>query len=171
MILRRWVTRVPPCDPQLISSARQRPFPHPTRSVRRAGGFVLTGKQETIRTRRWLLGDWSFHSDPADFQRMPVEDATPNEFCFKLALMGHTPRTVVDHRLERTVAVPQQDTDNRQLRRFQDSYRQNFTIWRNMRREFRILGYRDFSFCGLVGRKFLNLQPSEFHLSRKPTIG
>src|SRR5712692_10362144 len=129
----------------------------------------MTGKQETIRTRRWLLGDWSFHSDPADFQRMPVEDATPNEFCFKLALMGHTPRTVVDHRLERTVAVPQQDTDNRQLRRFQDSYRQNFTIWRNMRREFRILGYRDFSFCGLVGRKFLNLQPSEFHLSRKPT--
>lgn len=38
-----------------------------------------------------------------------------------------------------------------------------------MRREFRILGYPDFSFSGLVGRKLLNLQPSEFHLSRKPT--
>src|SRR6266478_3325248 len=38
--------RVPPCDPQLISSARQRPFPHLTRSVRRAGGFVLTGDAE-----------------------------------------------------------------------------------------------------------------------------
>jgi hypothetical protein len=37
-----------------------------------------------------------------------------------------------------------------------DSHRQNFTIWRNMRREFRILGYPDFSFCGLVGRTFLN---------------
>ncbi len=54
----------------------------------------MTGKQETIRTRRRLLGDWSFHSDPADFQRMPVEDATPNEFCFKLALMGRPRHTI-----------------------------------------------------------------------------
>src|SRR5437879_12085498 len=31
-----------------VSSARQRPFPHLTRSVRRAGGFVLTGDPEVI---------------------------------------------------------------------------------------------------------------------------
>ena len=54
----------------------------------------LTGKPDTIRTRRRLLGDWNFHSDLADFQRMPVEDATPNEFCFKLALMGRLHHTI-----------------------------------------------------------------------------
>src|SRR5713101_45859 len=63
----------------------------------------MTCKPETIRTRRRLLGEWNFHSDPADFQRMPVEDATPNEFCFKLARMGR-PRHI-PHRASRPVQL------------------------------------------------------------------
>src|SRR6266852_5087405 len=49
----------------------------------------------TIRTRRRLLGEWNFHSDLADFERMPVEDATPNESCFKVSAYGGTPRGLV----------------------------------------------------------------------------
>jgi hypothetical protein len=34
-----------------------------------------------------------------------------------------------------------------------------------MRREFRILGYPDFTFSGLLNRKCLNLYEAEFHVS------
>jgi len=39
-----------------------------------------------------------------------------------------------------------------------------------MRREFRILGYPDFTFSGLLNRKCLNLYEAEFHVSGTPTL-
>jgi len=54
--LRRWVTGTPPCDPQLselkINDCRY----HPRGSVRRASGFVLTGKPEVSADLRELDG-------------------------------------------------------------------------------------------------------------------
>ena len=66
----------------------------------------MTDKPETIRTRRRLLGDWNFHSDLADFERMPVEDATLNEFCLKLALMELVPTKTSNNEDDRDLLVP-----------------------------------------------------------------
>jgi hypothetical protein len=48
MILRRWVTGCLLVTHNLSHPPGNEPLPHPTRSVRRAGGFVLTGKPEVI---------------------------------------------------------------------------------------------------------------------------
>src|ERR1700694_4089905 len=48
MILRRWVTGCLLVTHNLSHPPGNEPLPHPTRSVRRAGGFVLTGYSEVI---------------------------------------------------------------------------------------------------------------------------